>query len=64
MTVIQLMELKPGQRISLKDGSTAEVTDNPLDGVWVQARYIESPANPAIIGDEELCHCEDIARLL
>lgn len=60
--MIQLMELKPGQRISLKDGSTAEVTDNPMDGVWVQVRYLESTGSNA--GEEELCHCEDITGVL
>jgi hypothetical protein len=64
MVIIQLMDLKPGERISLKDGSTAEVTDNPMDGVWVKVRYLESAHSPGSVGEEELCHCEEVTGVL
>ncbi len=41
--IINLRLLEPGTTIGLSDGSTAEVVSNPLDGVWVFARYLSSP---------------------
>lgn len=54
--MLNLMEVQIGQWIRLKNGSTAEVTDNVGDGMWLKAKF-ES-------GDEELVFCEDIAGLL
>lgn len=51
--MINLMTVQPGQRLQLKDGTVAEVTENMGDGIWIQARR-ES-------GEEELVHCEEVA---
>lgn len=53
--MLNLLDVQPGQTLQLKDGSTAEVIDNPGDGLWLQARLAS--------GDEELVFCEDIAGL-
>ena len=37
---INLLELEPGMRVTLADGSTAEVVDNPRDGMWVICRRV------------------------
>ena len=47
---INIRELAPGTRIALVDGGIAEIVSNPADGVWLFARYIESPRDPALVG--------------
>ena len=61
--VINLMRLEPGTTIGLVDGSTAEVVSNPLDGVWVFARYLSSPSNAALVGTEEMIFAQDIVGI-
>ena len=41
---INIRTLAPGSRIVLADGAVAEIVSNPADGVWLFARYLESPA--------------------
>ena len=55
--------LGPGTRVVLDDGATAEIVSNPLDGVWVFARYLSSPADPARIGNEEMIFAQDIVEI-
>jgi hypothetical protein len=55
--------LTPGMQIVLVDGAVAEVVSNPLDGVWVFARYLSSPADPALVGSEEMIFAQDIAEI-
>jgi hypothetical protein len=62
--VINLMQLEPGAKIGLVDGSTAEVVSNPLDGVWVFARYLSAPNNAALVGSEEMIFAQDIVAIL
>jgi hypothetical protein len=61
---VHLMDLKPGQRLVLKNKAVAEVIENMGDGIWVQVRYVESVGDPSIVGDEELCHCEEVVRVI
>lgn len=53
--MLNLLDVQPGQVLRLKDGSTAEVTENIGDGIWLKARVDG--------GDEDLVFCEDIAGL-
>jgi len=53
--MLNLLDVMPGQILRLKDGSTAEVTENIGDGIWLKARVDG--------GDEDLVFCEDIAGL-
>jgi hypothetical protein len=62
--VINLRLLDPGTKIGLSDGSTAEVVSNPLDGVWVFARYLSSPSDSSLIGTEEMIFAQDVAEVL
>ena len=57
---INIRLLGPGTRIALVDGATAEIVSNPLDGVWLFARYLSSPADPARVGSEEMIFAQDI----
>jgi hypothetical protein len=46
---VNLLDLQPGARIGLADGATAEVIDNPQDGMWVICKYLTSPNNPKLL---------------
>ena len=61
--VINLRLLQPGTKIGLSDGSIAEVVSNPLDGVWVFARYLSSPDDPSRVGAEEMIFAQDILEI-
>ncbi len=62
--MINLRLLEPGTRIGLSDGSTAEVVSNPLDGVWVFARYLSSPSDASVVGTEAMVFAQDIVEVL
>lgn len=62
--MINVLELKPGQRLSLRGGIVAEVVENMEDGMWVQVEYLEVPANGAEVGSVELCHAQDIVTVI
>ncbi len=38
--------------------------NNPKDGVWVFAKYLTSPEDPALIGTEDMIFASDIAEVL
>jgi len=61
---VNFLALQPGQKIVLKNKAVAQVVENIGDGIWVNARFLESPADPALVGAEELCYCEDVVRVL
>lgn len=63
-SVINVRLLAPGTRIGLSDGSTAEVVSNPLDGIWVFARYVTSPADPSVVGTQEMVFAQDVVKIL
>jgi hypothetical protein len=62
--MVNVIELQPGTTIRLVDGATAEVVSNPRDGIWLQVRYLTSPADPAQVGTEELLFAENIVEAL
>jgi hypothetical protein len=62
--IINLRLLEPGTTISLSDGSTAEVVSNPLDGVWVFARYLSSPNESSMVGTEEMIFAQNVVEIL
>ena len=61
--VINLRLLQPGTRIGLSAGSIAEVVSNPLDGVWVFARYLSSLSDATLVGTEEMIFAQDIVEI-
>ena len=61
--VVNLMNLEPGDKISMLNGATAEVTTNPMDGVWVFAKFLTSPDDPSLEGSEEMFFAQDIAEV-
>jgi hypothetical protein len=62
--IINLRLLEPGTTISLSDGSTAEVVSNPLDGVWVFARYLSAPNDASMVGIEEMIFAQNVVEIL
>jgi predicted DCC family thiol-disulfide oxidoreductase YuxK len=61
---VNLFELKPGQRILMKNQAVAEVVENLDDGIWVKGRFLESLGDPSIVGTEDLCYCEEVLKVL
>lgn len=62
--VVNLLNLAPGDKIGMLNGATAEVMTNPMDGVWIFARYLTSPEDPSLEGSEEMFFAQDIAEVL
>lgn len=62
--MINMLTLRPGDRLSLRGGLVAEVTENMQDGMWVEVKYVEVPDNSEAVGAIELCHAQDIMKLL
>jgi hypothetical protein len=62
--IINLRLLEPGTTIGMSDGSTATVVSNPLDGVWVFARYLSSPSDSSIVGTEEMIFAQNVVEIL
>lgn len=61
--IINLRLLALGTKISLSDGSTAEVVSNPLDGIWIFAKYLASPNDPSRVGTEEMIFAQDVVGI-
>ena len=55
--------LAPGARIALVDGAVVEIVSNPMDGVWVFARCLSAPDDPARVGAEEMIFAQDIVEV-
>jgi len=62
--MIDVTSIKAGTTLKLQEGVVAEVTENMNDGQWLQVRYLESPGRPAEVGAIELCHAQDIIKVL
>lgn len=60
---INIRALPPGTQVTLADGAVAEVVSNPTDGVWLFARYLDSPRDPALVGREEMIFAQDVVAV-
>jgi hypothetical protein len=60
---INVRTLIPGTRVALVDGAVAEIVSNPADGVWLFARYLESPRDPALVGQEDMIFAQDVVSV-
>ncbi|HVC56695.1 MAG TPA: hypothetical protein VND95_12115 [Stellaceae bacterium] len=60
---INIRALRPGTRVALADGAIAEIVSNPADGVWLFARYLEAPRDPALIGQEDMIFAQDVIEI-
>ncbi len=62
--VVNLVTLEEGDRLSLANGAVVEVASNPKDGVWVFGKYLSSPADPSLVGTEDMIFAQDIEEVL
>jgi hypothetical protein len=62
--MIDLLAIKVGDRLQLREGIVAEVVENMEDGMWLQVRYLEVSSTSAEVGAIELCHEQDIVKVL
>ena len=62
--LVNLMLVEPGAKISTTAGATAEVVENPKDGIWLFAKYLISPDNPELVGTEDMFFAQDIVAVL
>jgi hypothetical protein len=60
---INIRALATGTQITLADGAVAEIVSNPADGVWLFARYLQSPRDPALVGQEEMIFAQDVVEV-
>jgi hypothetical protein len=60
---INVRDLVPGTSVVLAGGAVAEIVTNPGDGMWLFARYLTSPSDPTLVGQEEMIFAPDVAAL-
>jgi len=60
---INVRDLLPGTSVVLAGGAEVEIVDNPRDGIWLVARYLSSPRDPALVGREEMIFAQDVVAL-
>ena len=62
--MINVLDVKPGDQLSLHEGIVAQVVENMDDGMWLQVEYLVVPGDPSQVGAVELCHAQDIVRII
>ena len=60
---INVRDLVPGTTVVLADGAEAEIVTNPGDGMWLVARYLSSPRDSALVGQEEMIFAPDVVAV-
>jgi hypothetical protein len=60
---VNIRALTAGTRVLLASGAEAEIVSNPNDGVWLFARYVASPDDPALVGQEEMIFAQDVTEV-
>ena len=58
---VQLLDLKPGDRVKLHDGSVVEIVSNPEDGIWVETRSADATEDTETT---TMTHCQEIAEVV
>jgi hypothetical protein len=58
---VSYRELPTGTSIELRDGTVAEVTGNPQDGVWLLVKILDCPSDPSRVGADEMVFFTDVA---
>ena len=61
---VKVRDLVPGTSVVLAGGAVAEIVTNPGDGMWLFARYLTSPRDPALIGQEEMIFAADVVAIV
>jgi hypothetical protein len=58
--VLDALRAQVGEKYRLKDGSVVEITENPMDGIWLFCRIISSPDASRVGLEEQPVYAEDI----
>ena len=61
--MINILDIKVGSKLLLREGVVAEVLENMQDGMWLQVKYLEVPNSPDEVSSIELCHAQDILKV-
>ena len=61
--MINILDIKVGSKLLLREGVVVEVLENMQDGMWLQVKYLEVPNRPDEVGSIELCHAQDILNV-
>ena len=61
--MINILDIKVGSKLLLREGVVAEVLENMQDGMWLQVNYLEVPNSPDEVGSIELCHAQDMLNV-
>jgi hypothetical protein len=62
-TGFNVREVPVGATVRLSNDATAEVIDNPRDGMWLLCRYLTSPDDPDKVGETEPVFVHDVAGM-
>jgi hypothetical protein len=62
--MIDVLTILPGTKLKLVGNRIAEVVENMQDGQWLMVRTLGAPDTPSEIGQEELCHAQDILGIV
>jgi hypothetical protein len=62
--MIDVLAIKVGTRLQLHEGIVVEVLENMEDGMWLQVKYLEVSNTLAEVDAVELCHAQDIVKVL
>ena len=60
MSLVNLKHLRPGTRLGLASGATAEVVQKSSDGMWVFVRYLTSPDDASLVGRDAMIFAQDV----
>ena len=60
---INIRDLAPGILVVLGNGAEAEIVDNPRDGMWLLARYLSSPRDATLVGQEDMIFAQDVVAI-
>ena len=57
-------DLEPHTQIRMSDGSTAEVVENPNDGMWLLVRFLSSESDPSLVGTEDMVLAPEVVEVI
>ena len=60
---VTIRTLAVGKHVILANGAEAEIVSNPNDGVWLFARFLAYPDDPASVGTEEMIFAQDVVEV-
>jgi preprotein translocase subunit YajC len=62
--ILDVYDLKPGDKVRTIDGSIAEIVNETQDGKWIKVRYVEGTEDAALIGTEDLCTEDELTEVV